>query len=154
MIDGGDGADKIAGGLGDDQIAADDNPRSTRDVVNGDGGNDTMTWNPGDDDDVNEGGEGNDTVVVNGATGDEDFQGQAVGDCRPRPVRPDEPRAVQHRHRDQREPGRARGAGNDEIKGSKGLAGLIDSTFSGDDGKDQIKGPTARTPCRAVPAVT
>ncbi len=31
-------------------------------------------------------------------------------------------------------------AGNDEIKGSKGLAGLIDSTFNGDDGKDDIKG--------------
>ena len=140
MIDGGDGADKIAGGIGDDQIAADDNPRSTQDVVNGDGGNDTMTWNPGDDDDVNEGGEGNDTVVVNGATGDEDFKvkpsataGRVQFDrIDPAPFSIDigtsESLVVNG------------GAGNDEIKGSKGLAGLIASTFNGDDGKDDIKG--------------
>ena len=140
VIDGGDGADKIAGGLGDDQIAADDNPATTRDVVNGDGGNDTMTWNPGDDDDVNEGGEGSDTVVVNGATGDEDFKvkpsatpGRVQFDrTNPAPFSIDigtsESLVVNG------------GAGNDEIKGSKGLAGLIDSTFNGDDGKDHIKG--------------
>jgi Ca2+-binding RTX toxin-like protein len=144
VIDGGDGADQISGGLGDDQIAADDNPLNTRDVVNGDAGNDTMTWNPGDDDDVNEGGEGNDTVVVNGATGDEDFRvkpsataGRVQFDrTDPAPFNIDigtsESLVVN-------------GAdGNDEIKGSNGLAGLIASTFNGDDGRDEIKGTDGR----------
>ena len=31
-------------------------------------------------------------------------------------------------------------AGNDKIRGSKGLAGLIVSTLNGDDGNDRIKG--------------
>jgi Ca2+-binding RTX toxin-like protein len=144
VIDGGDGADQISGGLGDDQIAADDNPLNTRDVVNGDAGNDTMTWNPGDDDDVNEGGEGNDTVVVNGATGDEDFRvkpsattGRVQFDrTDPAPFNIDigtsESLVVN-------------GAdGNDEIKGSNGLAELIASTFNGDAGRDEIKGTDGR----------
>jgi Ca2+-binding RTX toxin-like protein len=140
VIDGGDGADNIAGGLGDDQIAADNNPAQTQDVVNGDAGNDTMTWNPGDGDDVNEGGEGTDTVVVNGGTGDEDFR-----------VKPSNtPGRVQF---DRIDPAPFNidigtseslvvngGGGNDEIKGTSGLAGLIASTFNGDDGKDDIKG--------------
>ena len=140
VIDGGDGPDNIAGGLGDDQIAADNNPAQTRDVVNGDAGNDTMTWNPGDGDDVNEGGEGTDTVVVNGGTGDEDFRtkpsatpGRVQFDrIDPAPFNIDigtsESLVVNG------------GGGDDEIKGSSGLAGLIASTFNGDDGKDDIKG--------------
>ena len=34
--------------------------------------------------------------------------------------------------------------GNDKIKGSNGLAALIDSTFNGDDGNDTIKGTDGR----------
>ena len=117
VIDGGDGADQIAGGLGDDQIAADDNPVNTLDVVRGDGGNDTMIWNPGDDNDVNDGGDGDDTVVVNGATGDEDFRVKPSDDRRPRAVRPGRPRAVQHRHRHQREPRRQRRRGQRQDQG-------------------------------------
>ena len=111
-----------------------------------------MTWNPGDDDDVNEGGEGNDTVVVNGATGDEDFQVKPSATAGPRPVRPDDPAPFSIDIGTSESLVVNGGAGNDEIKGTKGLAGLIASTFNGDDGKDDIKGPTARTPCRAVPA--
>ena len=140
VIDGGDGADNIAGGLGDDQIAADNNPAQTQDIVNGDGGNDTMTWNPGDGDDVNEGGEGADTVVVNGGTGDEDFRvkpsttlGRVQFDrIDPAPFNVDigtsESLVVNG------------GEGDDELKGTSGLAGLIASTFNGDDDSDDIKG--------------
>ena len=108
--------------------------------MNGDAGNDTMTWNPGDGDDVNEGGEGTDTVVVNGGTGDEDFRtkpsatpGRVQFDrIDPAPFNIDigtsESLVVNG------------GGGNDEIKGTSGLAGLIASTFNGDDGKDDIKG--------------
>jgi Ca2+-binding RTX toxin-like protein len=139
-IDGSDGADEISGGNGDDKIAADDNPQNTLDVVRGDAGDDTMTWNPGDDNDVNDGGDGNDTVVVNGAPGDEDFRvkpsttaGRVQFDrIDPAPFSIDigtsESLVVNG------------GGGNDEIKGKSGLAGLIASTFNGDDGKDDIKG--------------
>jgi Ca2+-binding RTX toxin-like protein len=60
-------ADVLEGGDGNDGITADDNPQSTRDVVRGDAGDDTMVWNGGDDDDDNDGGAGNDTTTVNGA---------------------------------------------------------------------------------------
>jgi Ca2+-binding RTX toxin-like protein len=143
VIDGGDGADLIDGAAGDDQIAADNNPLNTRDNVRGGPGNDTMTWNPGDGDDVNEGGDDNDTVVVNGGSVDEDFR-----------VRPSStPGRVSFDRTGPTPPGPFNidigtsenlvlnaGAGNDPIKGSKGLAGLIDSTFNGDDGEDRIKG--------------
>ena len=99
-----------------------------------------MTWNPGDGDDVNEGGDGNDTVVVNGGTGDEDFRSKPSATAGrvqfdrvdPAPFNIDigtsESLVVNG------------GGGDDEIKGSNGLAGLIASTFNGDDGKDDIKG--------------
>jgi Ca2+-binding RTX toxin-like protein len=143
VIDGGDGADLIDGAAGNDQIAADNNPLHTRDNVRGGPGNDTMTWNPGDGDDVNEGGDDNDTVVVNGGSVDEDFR-----------VKPSStPGRVSFDRTGPTPPGPFNidigtsenlvlnaGAGNDTIKGSKGLAGLIDSTFNGDDGNDRIKG--------------
>jgi Ca2+-binding RTX toxin-like protein len=144
VIDGSDGADLIDAGAGDDRIAADDNPANTLDDVRGGPGDDTMTWNPADDDDINEGGEGNDTVVVNGG-GKERFE-----------VTPSAtPGRVAFNRRQPNQTFLApfsidiatsenlvlnAGDGNDEIKGSSGLAGLIDSTFNGDDGKDQIKG--------------
>jgi Ca2+-binding RTX toxin-like protein len=140
VIDGSDGADEISGGTGDDQIAADDNPQNTLDVVRGDAGNDTMTWNPGDDNDVNDGGDGNDTVVVNGATGDEDFRvkpSATAGRVQFDRVDP-APFSVDIGTSENLVVNGA--GGNDEIKGSKGLAGLIASTFNGDDGKDDIKG--------------
>jgi Ca2+-binding RTX toxin-like protein len=66
-LDGGDGADLIAGEAGNDTITPDDNPINTRDIAQGGDGDDVMIWNGGDDDDVNDGGAGNDTVTVNGA---------------------------------------------------------------------------------------
>jgi Ca2+-binding RTX toxin-like protein len=139
-LDGGDGADLIDGAAGNDRIAGDDNPLNTRDDVRGGAGDDTMVWNPGDDDDINEGGDGIDTAEVNGAGGDEKF---AV-----------KPSAVAGRVQfDRVDPApfnvdigttenlRVNAAGGDDrIRGSKGLAGLIASTFNGDDGNDRIKG--------------
>jgi Ca2+-binding RTX toxin-like protein len=80
--DGGDGndtingsqlADDLAGGDGNDRIIGDDNQAGTRDVSEGEAGDDTLVWNPGDDDDVNEGGAGDDTAEVNGG-GKEQFE--------------------------------------------------------------------------------
>jgi Ca2+-binding RTX toxin-like protein len=139
-LDGGDGADLIEGGDGHDGIAGDDNPDGTEDVSRGGAGDDTMTWNPGDDSDVNDGGDGNDTSVVNGATGDEKFRvtpsataGRVDFDrTDPAPFSVDmgttENLVVNG------------GQGNDRIRGSKGLAALIKSTFNGDDGNDAIRG--------------
>jgi Ca2+-binding RTX toxin-like protein len=139
-LDGGDGPDLIEGGDGNDTIAGDDNPAGTQDISRGGTGDDTMTWNPGDDDDVNEGGDGNDTSVVNGATGDEKFEvkpsataGRVDFDrTDPAPFSVDigttENLLVNA------------GGGNDRIRGFEGLAGLIKSTFNGDDGNDAIRG--------------
>jgi Ca2+-binding RTX toxin-like protein len=139
-LDGGDGADLIDGGDGNDRIVGDDNPVGTRDDSRGGAGDDTMVWNPGDDDDINEGGAGIDTTEVNGAGGDERFKVK--------------PSAIAGRVQfDRTDPApfnvdigttenlRVNGAGGDDrIHGSKGLAGLIASTFNGDDGNDRIKG--------------
>jgi Ca2+-binding RTX toxin-like protein len=139
-LDGGDAADLLAGGEGDDRIVGDDNPLGTRDDVRGDGGNDTMVWNPGDDDDINEGGAGNDTAEVNGAGGAERFSvkpsavaGRVSFDRNdPTPFNVDIGTTEALRLN--------AGGGDDRIAGSKGLAGLISSTFNGDDGNDRITG--------------
>ena len=82
-VDGGEGndtingsllADHLEGGNGDDRIISDDSQLNSRDELLGEGGNDTMVWNPGDDDDDNDGGPGNDTVEVNGGGGGEQFE--------------------------------------------------------------------------------
>jgi Ca2+-binding RTX toxin-like protein len=139
-LDGGDGPDVMDGGAGNDSVTGDDNPLNTRDVSRGGAGDDTMTWNPGDDDDINDGGDGNDTSVVNGASGGERFTvepsatpGRVQFDrVDPAPFNVDigttENLLVNG------------GGGNDRIHGSEGLAGLIKSTFNGDDGNDRIKG--------------
>ena len=66
-------ADLLKGGDGHDRIIGDDNPLNTFDDMRGEGGDDTMVWNPGDDDDINEGGPGHDTSEVNGG-GKEQFK--------------------------------------------------------------------------------
>jgi Ca2+-binding RTX toxin-like protein len=82
-VDGGEGndtingsllADHLEGGGGDDRIISDDSQAGSRDELLGEGGNDTMVWNPGDDDDDNDGGAGSDTVEVNGGGGGEQFE--------------------------------------------------------------------------------
>src|SRR5918999_1489430 len=82
-VDGGEGndtingsllADHLEGGNGDDRIISDDSQLNSRDELLGEGGNDTMVWNPGDDDDDNDGGPGNDTVEVNGGAGGARFE--------------------------------------------------------------------------------
>jgi Ca2+-binding RTX toxin-like protein len=143
-LGGGDGADLMQGGDGNDTITAGRNPAGTTDDVRGGAGDDRMIWNPGQNDDINEGGEGNDTVEINGGSVGEDFTVK--------------PGAVAGRVRFDRtgpspNPGAFfvdigtsenlvlnAGAGNDEIKGFAGLAGLIRSTFNGQDGNDEIRG--------------
>jgi Ca2+-binding RTX toxin-like protein len=71
-ITGSEYPDVMNGGEGDDRLIGDNNDAGTDDVANGEGGNDTMVWNPGDGDDTNEGGAGTDTVEVNGG-GNEQF---------------------------------------------------------------------------------
>ena len=85
---GGAGNDTLTGGDGDDQVF-------------GEAGNDRMIWNPGDDTDLFEGGSGTDTAEVNGGNGSEVFTVTANGSR----VRFDRarPRAVQPRHRHDRE---------------------------------------------------
>jgi Ca2+-binding RTX toxin-like protein len=143
-LGGGDGADLIQGGVGNDTITAGRNPSGTTDDVRGGAGDDRMIWNPGQGDDVNEGGDGNDTVEVNGGSVGEDFTVK--------------PGAVAGRVRFDRtgpspNPGAFfidigtaenlllnAGAGDDDITGFPGLAGLIKSTFNGQDGNDEIRG--------------
>ena len=71
-ITGSERPDVMNGGDGNDRLIGDNNDAGTRDVANGEGGDDTMVWNPGDGDDTNEGGPGSDVVEVNGG-GNEDF---------------------------------------------------------------------------------
>jgi Ca2+-binding RTX toxin-like protein len=142
-LDGGDAADRLSGDAGNDRLVGDNNPLNTRDESLGGAGDDTMVWNPGDGDDINEGGDGNDTTEVNGGGGPEDFE------VKPSAV----PGRVSFDRTGPTPPGPFNidigtteqlvlnaGAGDDEIAGSKGLAGLIKSTFNGDDGNDRIKG--------------
>jgi Ca2+-binding RTX toxin-like protein len=142
-LDGGDAADLLSGGNGNDRLTGDNNPLGTQDDVRGDAGDDTMVWNPGDGDDINEGGPDNDTTEVNGGSGPEDFVVgpsptagrvlfQRTGPTPPGPFSIDIGTTENLRLN--------AGGGNDEIKGKRGLAGLIASTLNGDDGNDRIKG--------------
>ena len=142
-LDGGDGADLITGGAGNDRILGDNNPAGSRDNSVGGDGDDTLVWNPGDGDDTNEGGAGNDTIEVNGGGGGEVFTvtpsataGRVAfdrtGPTPPGPFNLDIGTAENLVLN--------AGAGNDRITGANGLAGLISSTFNGDDGNDRITG--------------
>ena len=105
-----------------------------------------IVWNGGDDDDLNEGGAGNDTSEVNGAHRRREVHDQAVPDRRPRAVRP------------ARHPGPGpfsvdigtteplqleANAGNDRIKGAKGVAGRISTVLNAGDGNDRVRGTDA-----------
>ena len=142
-LDGGDDPDTITGGAGNDRITGDNNPGGTRDNSVGGDGDDTLVWNPGDGDDTNEGGAGNDTIEVNGGGGGEQFTvkpspttGRVLfdrtGPTPPGPFNLDIGTAEQLVLN--------AGAGDDRITGASGLAGLISSTFNGDDGNDRITG--------------
>ena len=143
-MDGGDGNDALTGGNGDDVMAGGPgNDRLVgaqgRDAMTGDDGDDTMVWNNGDGSDVMNGAAGDDTVEVNGAA--------AAGDnFRVKPngkrVRFDRINLVPFRL-DIRTSERldvSAGGGDDRIVGSKGLAGLISSSFDGQGGQDRITG--------------
>jgi Ca2+-binding RTX toxin-like protein len=72
QISGSELVDTMRGGEGNDRIVGDDNAPGTRDVFEGQEGDDTLVWNPGEDDDLMEGGAGSDTIEVNGG-GNETF---------------------------------------------------------------------------------
>ena len=59
--------DEMHGGTGNDQIIGDDNPAGTRDVFEGEAGDDVLIWRGGEDDDIMNGGDGADSIQVNGA---------------------------------------------------------------------------------------
>jgi Ca2+-binding RTX toxin-like protein len=73
QIFGSERVDEMHGGAGNDQIIGDDNPVGTRDVFEGEAGDDTLIWNGGQDDDIMNGGDGADSIVVNGAPAAEAF---------------------------------------------------------------------------------
>jgi Ca2+-binding RTX toxin-like protein len=141
LLNGGDAADVLTGGIGNDRLVAFRNPAGSRDVMAGGEGDDTLVWNNGDGSDTMDGENGNDTVEVNGGTADEQFT------IAPSPTTPGRVSF------DRVNPGPFNldigssenlqlnaNAGNDEITGAEGLAGLIVSTLNGDDNRDEIKG--------------
>ena len=67
QIFGSERVDEMHGGTGNDQIIGDDNPVNTRDVFEGEAGDDVLIWRGGEDDDTMNGGEGADSIQVNGA---------------------------------------------------------------------------------------
>jgi Ca2+-binding RTX toxin-like protein len=144
-IDGSDAADTLSGGNGDDKIVPDDNPLGTRDIARGDAGNDTITWNGGDDDDINDGGDGNDKSVVNGATAAERFT-----------IKPSQTAGRVQFDRTSTNPAAFNisigttellqlnaNAGDDVIKGFKGVNGLIETELNAGDGNDRVRGTDA-----------
>ena len=146
VLDGTNAADLLDGGAGDDRITPDDNPAGTRDDARGGDGNDTIVWNGGDDDDTNEGGAGDDVSLINGATADERFtikpsatDGRVLFDRLatpgPGPFNVD----IGTTETLQLEAN----AGNDRIKGAKGVAGRISTVINAGDGNDIVKGTDA-----------
>ncbi|HYI18436.1 MAG TPA: hypothetical protein VD836_06980 [Solirubrobacteraceae bacterium] len=73
QIFGSERVDEMHGGAGADQIIGDDNPIGTRDVFEGEAGDDLLIWRGGEDDDTMNGGDGADVVQVQGAGAPEAF---------------------------------------------------------------------------------
>ena len=134
-LTGTDGDDTLKGGPGNDRLVG---FRGGDHMIGGDG-DDTMVWNNGDGSDVMDGEAGNDTAEVNGAgTAGDDFTVNPNGQR----VRFDRLNLVPFNI----DIGTSEklvvngGGGDDRITGADGLAGLIASTFNGDDGRDIIVG--------------
>jgi Ca2+-binding RTX toxin-like protein len=145
-IDGSDAADLLDGGTGNDRIVPDDNPAGTRDDARGGDGDDTIVWNGGDDDDLNEGGAGNDTSLVNGANVDERFTikpsptaGRVLFDRLATPG----PGAFSVDIGTTETLQLEANAGNDRIRGFKGVAGRISTVLNAGDGNDRVRGTDA-----------
>ena len=73
QIFGSERVDEMHGGAGNDQIIGDDNPVGTRDLFEGEAGDDLLIWRGGEDDDTMNGGDGADSIQVNGANVAEAF---------------------------------------------------------------------------------
>ncbi len=146
VIDGSDAADLLDGGTGNDRITPDDNPAGTRDDARGGDGDDVIVWNGGDDDDLNEGGAGNDTSEVNGADADESFTikpsttaGRVLFDRLAAPG----PGAFSIDIGTSESLKLLANAGNDRIKGAKGVDGRIKTILDAGDGNDRVRGTDA-----------
>ncbi|MEM1431225.1 MAG: calcium-binding protein [Pseudomonadota bacterium] len=134
---GGEGIDILLGLLGDDLLVGD----TGDDFMFGGFGDDTMVWNNGDGSDLMDGGEGDDRALVNGADTAGDEFVIAPGD---------EAGFVQFARQNlglfeiditNTETLEVNGLGGDDlIRGSEGLAGLIALELNGDAGKDTIIG--------------
>ena len=73
-ITGTEHTDTMRGGDGNDRIVGDENKAAgSFDVFEGQGGDDTLVWNPGHDSDKMDGGDGTDTIEMNGGGGGEQF---------------------------------------------------------------------------------
>jgi hypothetical protein len=145
-IDGSDAADLLDGGAGNDRITPDDNPAGTRDDARGGDGDDTIVWNGGDDDDLNEGGAGNDVSEVNGAPVDERFTikpsptaGRVLFDRLATPG----PGAFSVDIGTTETLHLLANAGNDRIRGARGVDGRIRTILEAGDGNDRIRGTDA-----------
>ena len=128
------------GGPGDDQIIGDDNPPGTRDVFEGEAGDDLLIWRGGEDDDTMNGGDGADTVQVQGAGLPEAFAVKP-GDGRPGHLRPDRlgrHRRVQPRHRDRRDARPQRGRRRRLLATEVGTGPGFKLDVSGGDGNDTL----------------
>jgi hypothetical protein len=145
-IAGSDRADTLIGNSGHDRIVGFRNAANTRDVMLGGEGDDTLVWNPGDGDDTMDGEGGSDTVEVNGGNVDEDFEvkpSALAGRVRFDRTGPTPPGPFNLDIGSSEKLQLNANAGNDRIKGAKGLKGLILSTLDGGDGNDRITGTNA-----------
>jgi Ca2+-binding RTX toxin-like protein len=146
IIQTGDAADQLTGGAGNDRLVSFRSPAGTRDVLRGGDADDTLVWNPGDGDDTMDGEGGNDTVEVNGGNVDEDFEvkpSALAGRVQFDRTGPTPPGPFNLDIGSSEELQLNANAGNDRIKGAKGLKGLILSTLNGGDGNDRITGTNA-----------
>ena len=139
LILGGEGDDVLSGGGGDDRIAGD----RGNDTMNGGSGEDTLVWNNGDNTDVINGDEGDDDVEVNGApTAGDTFNVQPNGDR----IRFERPNLVPFTlDIGSSETLHANGLGGDDAI-TVGDVGSFSVTASGGPGNDMLTGgPAAET---------
>jgi Ca2+-binding RTX toxin-like protein len=145
LLNGGDAADTLAGGSGRDRLTAFRNPAGTRDVVRGGDDDDTLVWDNGDGSDTIDGQGGDDVVEVNGSkTEGDEFAIRPSATVRRIDV--DRTNLVPFNlDVGTTETISLHGNGGDDLlRGSEGLAGLIAMSLSGDDGTDRIQGSDGR----------
>ncbi|HWT26206.1 MAG TPA: hypothetical protein VN213_22045, partial [Solirubrobacteraceae bacterium] len=119
-------ADRVIGGTQDD-------------AMDGQGGDDTLVWNPGEGSDAMDGGLGSDTIENNGGNNDENFKASPLPGGGVRFERVSPAPFVLTTSNAERLVNNMNG-GNDTFTADLGLAPLIVSTINGGDGNDDITG--------------